>query len=946
MEQGAGWARRVPVGIAATALLLTTGVVYGAFLNHGAYKRRIIEQNRLQLQLLVDSEARSIKEKLEHLVEDLIALGENPVVAERNRKGLSSRDFEGYRPGKILYGHNRDLISSFYRIAGDGRVLARLPFVEQRLHEDFSRKPGVAAVLSRKKPFVSLLTSDSGKKSITVCVPVAPGKSGEETPGVLMALIYLDTFEKMLAPLGGEGRTGMLAVAEGTGRRIVVHPDSRRVGAFRKIPSMTEGGIYAEFPMTVLNRRFFVGASLSLSEVAEPVNRHARILIALASFWIVVILGAVTGAAGYIVRSQREAARRLGESERKYRLLFEGSADSIFLESMDGEIKDCNAVACRQFGYTREELLGLRVTDLLPDDVAVIYPEFMSRGSVEGQGFIETFNKRKDGSVFPVEVSTRFVNMGEEQLLVAYVHDITERKKAEEEAYRLNLFQESVIDNASVWLSVYDESSNVTIWNKAAEAISGYSAAEVVGGNLVWEQLYPDPAYRERVGEMVRSAFRKREDLKDIETTIRSSGGSDKTLSWNVRKIRDREGKVTGVLALGREITDARKLRFQLAQAHKMEAIGTLAGGIAHDFNNILGAIMGYSELAARNAEGNEKVRRYMEQIQKASGRARELVLRILTFSRQKHSEKIPCNIGVIIKEALKLLRASLPATIEIRQDIETSGGTVRANQTEIHQVLMNLCTNAFHAMGEEGGILSVTLLPVGVTAGAEDGELGEALMPGPYLKLTVTDTGHGMAVSVRDRIFDPYFTTKEVGEGTGMGLATVHGIIREHGGAIRVQSSPGRGAAFELFFPVIEEGVKEREPTPDSFPGGNERILLVDDEKALVEMGTEMLEELGYRVHSRLGAHDALAAFKADPDRFDMLITDMTMPGMTGDRLAREILALRPGLPVLICTGFSRTLAPGSAENIGVKGVLHKPLSLRELSETVRKILDEAGDR
>lgn len=371
-----------------------------------------------------------------------------------------------------------------------------------------------------------------------------------------------------------------------------------------------------------------------------------------------------------------------------------------------------------------------------------------------------------------------------------------------------------------------------------------------------------------------------------------------------------------------------------------MEAMGTLAGGIAHDFNNILLAVMGNAEISLYSLPEQSPVRYSIAQILKASERARDLVKQILTFSRQSEYELKPVKVSVIIQEALKLLRASLPTTIEIRQRITADRDTVLADPTQIHQVLMNLCTNADHAMRERGGVLNVGLSSV--TLDFEGAVKYPDLRPGSYLKLTVSDTGHGMPPEVLDRIFDPYFTTKEKGVGTGLGLAVIHGIVSSMNGAISVDSQPGRGTTFCVFFPLTEVKDTLESRVVEAVPLGNERILFVDDEEFIADLGKRMLERLGYDVAVRTSSIEALKAFQARPDKFDLIITDMTMPQMTGEKLAQKLLEIRPDIPIILCTGFSALISENKAKDMGIKGFVMKPFVIQDLAKMIRRVLEE----
>ena len=371
-----------------------------------------------------------------------------------------------------------------------------------------------------------------------------------------------------------------------------------------------------------------------------------------------------------------------------------------------------------------------------------------------------------------------------------------------------------------------------------------------------------------------------------------------------------------------------------------MEAIGTLAGGIAHDFNNILSAIIGYTELVLNDVSRDSQMYSDLQEVLKAGRRAGELVSQILTFSRQREKEKKPIQIVSIMKEAIKLMRASLPSTIEFRQNIESNLGNVLGDPTQIHQMLMNLCTNAGHAMREKGGILDVRLTAVEI--GSESLIPHMSMVPGSYVRLSVSDTGSGISENVLERIFEPYFTTKDMGEGTGLGLATVHGIVESHGGTITVDSEVGKGSAFTVYFPIIKgEHITELD-TAELIQTGNECILLVDDERELVEMEKRILESLGYSVTSRVSSIEALELFRAKPDQFDLVITDQTMPNMTGDKLTGELRRIRPDIPVILCTGYSELISSERAKALGISKFLMKPLNMIALSDAIREILKQ----
>ena len=418
------------------------------------------------------------------------------------------------------------------------------------------------------------------------------------------------------------------------------------------------------------------------------------------------------------------------------------------------------------------------------------------------------------------------------------------------------------------------------------------------------------------------------------------------------RLYRDEAGRpkeITGVLW---DITESKrveeereKMEALLRQAQKLEAIGTLAGGIAHDFNNILAAIMGYTELMLYDISENAASRHAMEEVLRATHRAKDLVQQILAFSRQGEIQaRQAIAVAPIIKEALTLLRATLPTTIEFRKDISSRSETVMGDSTQLHQVVVNLCTNAAHAMRETGGILEVALGRIeldNISAGGY-----ENLRPGSFVKLTVKDTGHGMDSATLERIFDPYFTTKAVGEGSGLGLAVIQGIVKRHEGAVSVQSEPGKGTIFEILLPRIEKRQERIEDGLQPVLGGIERILFVDDDEALATLGQKMLTQLGYNVTTRTNSLEAIELFRADPDAFDLVITDYTMPHMTGMDLAKAILQIRSNIPIVLCTGYSEMVSEQKAKEQGILAFVMKPLGRQNITEVVRNVLDGKNDR
>jgi len=477
-----------------------------------------------------------------------------------------------------------------------------------------------------------------------------------------------------------------------------------------------------------------------------------------------------------------------------------------------------------------------------------------------------------------------------------------ESKRVEEQLVLLA----TAIEQAAEGITITGKNGTIQYVNPSFERISGYAREEIIGQNhhVLKSSKYNDALYR-----VVWDTLSRGEVWTGYMINEKKDGMPYK-VEASISPIRDKAGTIINYVTIERDVTHEAELETQLRQVQKMEAIGTLAGGIAHDFNNILAAIMGYTEMALYDVPEGATGRRNLEQVIKAGYRGKELVKQIITFSRRSEQERRPMRVSPIVKEALKLLRASLPTTIDIRQSIKTQSGMVLADPTQIHQVLMNLCSNASYAMREKGGVLEVSLADVDVDSDGAAPYSG--LNPGAYLKLTVSDTGHGMDHAIIERIFDPFFTTKRPGEGTGMGLAVVHGIVKSYGGVLVVDSELEKGSTFN-----------------------------VDDEEDLVVMVQQMLEPLGYGVVTKTNSLEALEVFKAQPDQFALVITDQTMPHMTGADLAKELMCIRPDIPIILCTGFSEIINADEAKALGIREFVMKPFTTSEITETMRRVLE-----
>ncbi len=484
--------------------------------------------------------------------------------------------------------------------------------------------------------------------------------------------------------------------------------------------------------------------------------------------------------------------------------------------------------------------------------------------------------------------------------------------------------------------------------NKSALEFAGCTEADVLY-KPYWETPWwqHDPEARIQIQEAVEDALRGK--TFRLETTHMKAGGQVRDIDMSVKPIFNNSGKVEFIVTEGRDITELKqaekersRMLIQLEKSQKMEAIGTLAGGIAHDFNNILSSIFGYTQLAEMTISSPEKAKRHIAQIVKGAQRASGLVQQILTFSRQTEYKKQPLKLYLVVKESVKLLRSSIPTTIEIKTDI-LSKEMVNADPTQMHQVIMNLCTNAYHAMMKTGGVLTVSLDTALKIPSSHNPE--GFPVAGPQLCLTVRDTGHGMDEQTLTKAFDPYFTTKEIGRGTGFGLALVHAIVDEHHGLIHAESVVGQGTVFYIYLPVARRGKdpklqKEADPAPQ---GGRECILVADDEEDIRELNRELLETYGYTVVTCENGQEAFDLFSRDPGNFDLVLTDMTMPAMTGAMLAQKLMEIREEIPVILCTGYSETLTQKEADLIGIKRYLQKPIQNKVLLREIREVLDQA---
>ncbi len=683
---------------------------------------------------------------------------------------------------------------------------------------------------------------------------------------------------------------------------------------------------------------------------------------------------------------EREAAERehiqeaLRASEEKYRAIVETANEGIWAVDADRRTTYMNEKMAEMLGYSREEALGKSWKDFVGEEARALSNENLEKRRRGEAGSYEYKLIRKDGSALwtLVNARPRFDKAGNFLGTISLLTDITERKRMEESLHRQtlelqeltktlerrvkkrtqelaklneNLLAEiaerlrlvAAVEQADEGIAITDTSGRIDYTNPAFEKTSGRKGKRLLGTS------YYDLLIGEASDEQSRKIIQDKVLAGEAWTGhLRRKTGDrpDHELQVSFTPIRDQAGAVTNFLAVERDVTTETRLQQNLRQLQKIEALGTLAGGIAHDFNNLLNPIFINAELALLDAPPDGRIQQYLQIVLQAAERGKELIKQIITFSRQKEKEQKPLKVEPLVKEALKFLRSSLPRTIEIRESIQKETSYILADPTQIHQVVINLCNNSAYAMREHGGVLEVSLKEAEVD---EDMSLlHPGLKPGPYLRLAVADTGTGMTREVMERAFDPFFTTKKPGEGSGLGLALVHGIVKDHGGAISVYSEPGKGATFNVYFPRIKaEGpALDVSNAPPARAEGHKRILFVDDETVQVKSVQNMLERLGYEVVAKTESKEALDAFRKDPLSFDLVVTDQTMPQMTGVELAEAILRIRPDVPIVLCTGFSELVDANGAAKKGICQFLMKPFSIREMGETVRQALEKNGRR
>ena len=656
---------------------------------------------------------------------------------------------------------------------------------------------------------------------------------------------------------------------------------------------------------------------------------------------------------GASVAERRDALDRLTDSERQLSLVFDSNADTLLLFAVEGADKYRLVMANRaltdQLKCVRpdtdgRDIRGIPMESFITDVLKLPADRIprnleLFRQSIESKAPVsyENIDWNRADQVAEVTLVPVFDAAGKCTHVLRTSRDISARKEAER-SLRLHDF---VMTNAPLGVLMVDASRRVVLANDMACTLLGNTREELLGAPM---DAFDEPGLAHHWQELLEKGALDDHDSIEVERV--ADDGSRRPLELSIAHLAYSGQDMSCVFV--RDITERRRaeitrrhLEAELFHAQKMEAVGTLAGGIAHDFNNILAAIVGNAEMAQTELPPNHPARQDIAEVQRAARRARELVQQILTFSRKQSPARRPVRTAEVIDDVLRLLRATTPSTIDLRSQILDSGLQIFGEPTQLQQVLMNLGTNAAHAIGDRHGIIEIrqTLVDVGRDAVHPD------LLPGRYVCLTVSDSGHGMDRQTLERAFEPFFTTKEPGVGTGLGLAVVHGIVKSHEGVVVVESSPDDGTTFKLFFPAIAgQSLGDSVPASDVPRGAGERVLFVDDEPSLTDVTRRMLERLGYNVVAHASSTDALAAFRADPSAFDLVISDLTMPGMTGAQLALEMRRVRANVPVILSTGYLDRLDPDTARALHARELLIKPYTTEDLATAVRRALADAA--
>ncbi|ACL02236.1 PAS/PAC sensor hybrid histidine kinase [Desulfatibacillum aliphaticivorans] len=637
---------------------------------------------------------------------------------------------------------------------------------------------------------------------------------------------------------------------------------------------------------------------------------------------------------------RKKTEQVLLESEEKYRSLFENAPVGIFRTDSKGGVALCNTAMARILGFEAVEDALAYYSNL--GEQLYANPERRREfiRQLKENGFVKNFEyeaKLPGGDNKWLNMDARIMASKKDGafLIEGFATDITERKQADQALQKSEARFRELSEMLPETVFETDANIRLTFVNRQAYKMFGYTEEDFKNGLNGLEMMIPED--RPKAIENISAKFTGKSIGVNEYTAIHKDGSTFPVLFHTSPIFAN--GQPAGLRGVIVDMTERRRIERRLQKTQKIESIGTLAGGIAHDFNNLLFPILGMSELLLEDLPKDSSEWQCVREIFKASKRGSELVKQILAFSRKAEPKKQPSVLQQVLKEAVKLSRSTIPADVAITSDIMPDCGVVMADPTQMHQVVMNLITNAYHAVQNQGGAIFVSLRECQLE---KEDLTDKNLPPGRFALMSIADNGVGVDPEIMDRIFEPYFTTKSTGKGTGLGLAVVHGIIKDHRGEIKIRSNPGRGTVVDVFLPLMKKSKEQAQAAPGvHIPSGHERIMLVDDEEPVVNTVGKMLSRLGYEVCSFTNSLEALEYFRSNSSGIDLLMTDMTMPHMTGDALIKEVSAISPDTPTVICTGFNEKIDEKIAKQIGIKGYLLKPVLRKDLAEMLRSVLD-----
>ena len=949
--------------------IIVVALGYTLFSAYNDLKNKTITEFNVQQALLAQQAADSIEKHFRHYLQDIESLSEiGPIAA---------MDGPGRELMQAFYTKHTHEILAITRVNERGRILYTVPFNKSVIGSDISGQAHIRQILETHKPLVSeVFTAVQGYRTVACHVPVF---DKSEFKGTLAVLFPFNLLSEEFIKTINTGRNGYAWVISREGVMLYSpvpgQTDKTVFDIYRNDPSGTsmaremisgkhgtarytvskagpdgiqESAIQAAYyPIHLGNTFWSIAVASPEKEILAPMRGFKNQLLAIALLFVAVssMYSFFIIRAGAILneeKKRRQTEAALLESEKRYRTILDDIEDGYFEVDIRGNLTFFNNALCHILGYSPSDLAGKNNREFMDAaNAEKIYRTFNKVFETEKlfKGFDwEVIQKNGARRQLDTAISLIKDKAGRKIGFRGIARDISERKLVEEKMREYKNRYQALFDRSLDCVFIHDFKGKFIDANEAAIKMLGYDKHDLL--NLSMKDILSKDQYPLAilvVKELQENGFQKK--LTGFRLKHKNGQSVDvETTSAVIYK----DGQPFAIQGIARDITEKLKMEVQFHQARKIEAIGTLAGGIAHDFNNILTAIIGYTEMAQYALPKDSPAAAHISKVYHAGSRARDLVKQILAFSRQTEYDLKTIKIQDVVKEAITFLRASIPTTIDIRQNIQADCAPIKADPTQIHQIMMNLCTNAYHAMRETGGVLSISLRQTEINLDNK-GAGGISSRPGAFVSLSVRDTGTGIEKDVLEKIFDPYFTTKPKGEGTGMGLALVHGIVKSYGGDISVDSEIGKGTTFRIFFPVAAEALLsgQNDDAGSPAPRGHEHILVVDDESVVADINRQTLESLGYQVSAFTSSETAMTNFLTKTDIYDLILTDMTMPRLNGLQLAEKIHAVRPDIPIVLCTGFSDLITEEKIHAAGIRKMIMKPVFRNDLAAAIRMALD-----